>query len=117
MKIEAIARVCHELNRAYCIALGDYSQDSWEVAPDWQRKSAINGVTFHLENPNAGPSASHDSWLEEKRADGWKYGPKKDPVARTHPCFVPFEELPIEQQLKDKLFSQTVEALRCMTTY
>lgn len=109
---EQIAIVCHEANRAYCLALGDTSQPSWADAPEWQRASARNGVRFHIENPGSPPSASHDSWLEEKRATGWKFGPVKDPEKKEHPCFVPYNELPAEQQRKDALFIAVVEALR-----
>lgn len=110
MTIEAIARICHEANRAYCMALGDGSQPAWEDAPEWQRASAIKGVRFHRGNPHAGPEASHESWLREKEADGWKWGPVKDPEKKEHPCFVPFDELPEEQQLKDVLFTNIVDA-------
>jgi hypothetical protein len=112
-RVTAIARVTHELNRAFCIYLGDTSQMSWEAAPDWQRDSAIMGVRFHIANPDAGDAASHNSWMEQKRADGWIYGKVKDPEASppTHPCMVAFEELPPEQQLKDKLFRTTVHNL------
>src|SRR6185437_14083036 len=71
--IHIIARTCHQANRAYCSALGDYTQRAWEFAPQWQRDSAIAGVKFILANPNASPAASHESWLEEKEADGWKW--------------------------------------------
>ena len=106
-----IARVAHEANRAYCIGLDDHSQVSWDLAPDWQKQSAINGVQFHRENPDAGPSHSHESWLAEKERDGWKYGPMKDAEKREHPCFVPYDELPPEQKLKDSLFIAVVRAL------
>lgn len=105
-----IARMCHEVNRAYCAALGDYSQPAWEDAPDWQRASAIAGVTFTLANPDAPPSASHESWLAEKRESGWKYGPVKDPDAKEHPCFVPYDDLPPEQRAKDYLFQAVVRS-------
>ena len=108
---EAIARVCHEVNRAYCASIGDHSQPSWESAPEWQRKSAETGVTFTLANPGAKPSDSHVSWLAEKTRDGWKYGPIKDPDKKEHPCFVPYEELPVEQRTKDYLFQAVVRAL------
>ena len=42
---EYIAKVCHEVNRAYCMSQGDGSQPRWEDAPDWQKQSAISGVT------------------------------------------------------------------------
>lgn len=112
MTIVDIAAVAHEANRVYCQALGDSSQLPWVDAPDWQRRSALNGVKFHLENPGASPSASHDEWLKEKYATGWKHGPVKDPEKKEHPCCVPFDELPPEQQAKDRLFSAIVGALR-----
>jgi len=111
MNTESIARVCHESNRAYCIGLGDNSQARWEDAPDWQVESAINGVNFHLENPTAGPDHSHIEWMKEKEENGWVYGEEKDPEAKTHPCIVLYEELPLEQRLKDSLFIAIVHAL------
>lgn len=111
MLVEQIARVAHEVNRAYCEALGDTSQPIWEAAPDWQQTSAINGVKFHIANPKAGPDHSHNAWLEEKRVAGWKHGPVKNPETKEHPCFVPYDELPVEQKAKDYLFRGVVHAL------
>lgn len=107
----SIARVAHEVNMAYCQSLGDYTQVPWEQAPEWQQKSAIVGVEFHLNNPNASPADSHESWLKEKEADGWKYGEVKDSEAKTHPCFRPYDELPQEQRSKDFLFRGIVHAI------
>lgn len=106
-----IAEAAHELNRAYCAALGDDSQQPWDDAPEWQRVSALAGVEFHIENPGAGDSASHDSWMAQKEAEGWKFGETKDAEKKEHPCMVPFDQLPSEQQAKDALFRQTVHAL------
>ena len=39
-----IARVTYEANRAHCASIGDNSFQKWEVAPDWQRKTNIDGV-------------------------------------------------------------------------
>ncbi len=104
MKIEKIARVCHEANRAYCATIGDDSQVPWGMAKPWQRDSAIEGVAFVRDHPEAGDAAQHDAWHGSKLAEGWVYGVTKDPTMKTHPCLVPFDELPLEQQLKDRLF-------------
>lgn len=112
MNTEEIARVCHQVNKAYCESIGDFSQPIWEDAPDWQKKSATAGVRIHLANPNLSPSESHNSWLSCKGADGWKYGPVKDPEKKEHPCFLPYEELPVEQRVKDYLFKEIVSSLR-----
>lgn len=106
--VEHIAHLCHETNRTYCRSLGDDSQPAWEDAPEWQRQSARNGVAFHLANPGAGPAASHESWLKEKTEQGWVYGEVKDPDARTHPCCVPYDALPLAQRLKDEFFVNVV---------
>ena len=110
--INKIARVSHQTNKAYCESIGDDSQTDWEGAPGWQQMSAIRGVEFHLANPDATPSASHESWLSEKARDGWKYGPVKDPEKKEHPCFMPYDQLPVEQRVKDYLFKGVVDAMR-----
>jgi hypothetical protein len=107
--INACARAAHEANKSYCEAIGDNSQLSWEDAPDWQRKSAMNGVMGALRGNT--PEQSHESWLAEKRADGRRYGEVKVPVAKTHPCFVPYAELSEDQRGKDALFLCVVSAM------
>lgn len=109
--IEAIAKVCHQANKAVCVAFGDMSQPEWADAPEWQRTSAIKGVQFVIDNPNAPPSASHESWLAEKAATGWSYGPEKDPERKRHPCFVPYDQLPPDQRAKDHVFCAIVRAM------
>tara|TARA_R110000744_G_C19371646_1_gene562780 strand:+ start:15469 stop:16254 length:786 start_codon:yes stop_codon:yes gene_type:complete len=109
--LKTVAKIAHEINRTFCSSIGDHSQVPWEDAPQWQQDSAVNGVAFHLSNPDASPSSSHDNWLAEKLADGWKYGPVKNPEIKEHPCCVPYEELPTEQKSKDYLFKQIVHSV------
>jgi hypothetical protein len=106
-----IAWVCHEANRAYCASIGDYSQRPWEEAPQWQRSSAINGVLLHINHPEASAEDSHASWLKEKEDDGWTYGPVKDEGKKTHPCFMPYNQLPTSHKRKDHLFRAIVKGL------
>lgn len=106
-----IAIMAHQVNKIWCELNGDYSQPDWGNAPTWQIQSAISGVQHVINNPDAGPSASHDSWLAEKEADGWVYGKVKDPSKKEHPCMVPYDQLPDVQKKKDSLFVAVVKAL------
>ena len=112
MTVEKIATVAHQANRAFCQELGGESQLSWANAPEWQRTSAINGVKFHMANPDAKPSHSHEEWLKEKEATGWKFGPVRDADKKEHPCMVPYDQLPEDQKAKDALFIGVVHALK-----
>lgn len=109
--LELIAKIAHNVNRGYCLSIGDNSQPTWEDAPQWQKDSAIMGVKFHLEAERS-PSDSHNSWMKQKEEEGWKYGPVKDPEKKEHPCFVPYSELPKEQQTKDYLFKAVVDSFK-----
>lgn len=111
MTNDQIAKVCHEVNRAYCQSLGDFSQLPWDDCPQWQKDSAMLGVELHSTRPDAGPHASHDSWMKQKVNSGWVYGLVKDELERTHPCIVPFAELPVAQQAKDYIFREVVHQL------
>ena len=111
VQIRHIAKVCHEVNRAYCISLGDDSQPPWVSAPEWQKDSCYMGVIFICENLSATPRESHENWLRDKEAAGWKWGPVKDVEKKEHPCFLPYDELPKEQQTKDALFIAVVKAM------
>lgn len=110
----AIARVVHEANRALQIALDD---PRIGVAPPWDEESpetqgsVIDGVQAILTDPSVGPVESHENWCAYKRAHGWTYGPVKDTTARTHPCLVPYQDLPASDRVKDALFGAIVRAL------
>ncbi len=112
--IAEVAQVCHEVNRAYCASLGDTSHLPWPEAPEWQKKSAIEGVRLHLKNEATTPEESHASWLAAKVADGWVFGLVKDPEKKEHPCMVPYEKLPQEQRTKDYLFKGVMSAIHQM---
>jgi len=106
--VEVLARVCHEANRAYCGTLGEVGQLPWDEAPDWQKESARRGVELHLRSDNVGPEESHNSWMEQKLREGWRYGEGKDVEAKVHPCLLPYKSLPTAQKVKDYIFAGIV---------
>ncbi len=113
MKAEAIAKVCHEVNRAYCQAIRDKGE--WlpwhETAPE-VRNSCIAGVKTLLADPGLSARESHQSWLDWHISRGWKYGSGKSVTQKEHPNMVPFGDLPVEQQAKDYIFAAIVRELR-----
>lgn len=111
MTREDIARVAHEINRAYCLAIGDDTQPEWDAATARMRDSARAGVEYHLGRPDASPADAHDKWVEFMEAEGWAYGPEKDVERKLHPCIAPYDALPAEQRAKDFLFAQVVTSL------
>lgn len=111
-QIEQIAKVCHAANKALCDANGDTSQKQWDEAEQWQRDSAIKGVQFRLDNPNATPEEQHGAWMKAKLEDGWKLGDVKDAEQKTHPNLKPYDQLPDVDKKKDYLFQGVVDALK-----
>lgn len=107
-QIDTIARACHEANRAWCLAHGDASQKSYDDAEEWQRESARRGIGVAI--GGATPEEQHVAWMNDKIADGWVYGEVKDTAAKTHPCLVPYPDLPWEQRAKDRIYIAVVRA-------
>lgn len=114
-RLENAAILTHEVNRAYCTLIGDTSQVPWFSAPQWQRDSAIDGVTKVAAGDVTEPGDSHANWLEHKKADGWTWGEVKDPEKKTHPSMKPFADLDRNEQLKDHLFVATAQG--ALTAY
>lgn len=111
LDIELIARTCHEANRVLQLAAGEENLSyAWHIAGDEQRKSAIAGVKAALEGQSA--VQLHESWCQQKFADGWVYGETKDEGIKTHPCLVPYLKLPEEQRIKDHMFRAIVKSFK-----
>jgi hypothetical protein len=119
--VELLAQLAHEINRAYCAGLGDTSQTAWTgfhddaehspaelAAMTARNESARAGVRAVLNGEASSPEEQHDLWMRTKLEEGWRHGERKDEIAKTHPCLVPYEQLPPEQRVKDHLFRAAV---------
>lgn len=109
--VNALARVCHEANRAWCSSQGDGSQPDWDNAPDWQKNSIMEGVRHHLTH-DADADMSHELWMRSKLEEGWRYGPVKDADSKVHPCLLPRRFLSPADRVKDDIFVAIVRGYR-----
>ena len=61
-QITAIAKMCHGVLSAYCLALRE-EQLPWDELSDEARDKIIGRVAFLILNPEAKPQANHDIWM------------------------------------------------------
>ena len=75
------------------------------------RKDTQDLILRTLAQPSRTAEQEHIEWAQQKAADGWQYGPKKDEAAKTHPMLIPYSELPESQRLKDAVLPAVILAL------
>ena len=44
----------------------------------------------------------HEVWSETRIKQGWTYGEQRNDELKTHPCLIPYEELPEEEKEYDR---------------
>ena len=44
----------------------------------------------------------HEVWAESRISQGWTYGEQRNDELKTHPCLIPYEELPEEEKDYDR---------------
>jgi hypothetical protein len=55
---------------------------------------------------------THNVWAQQRIADGWRYGPKRDDSCKEHPCLVPYEELSDSEKEYDR--NTSIETLKAI---
>lgn len=58
------------------------------------------------------PEELHGGWVQAYIDMGWKYGPRYDTEAKTHPDMVPYADLEKREQDKDAVFVALCEIAR-----
>jgi hypothetical protein len=55
---------------------------------------------------------THDIWARQRLAEGWRYGPARDDVAKRHPDLVPYAELAEGEKQYDRATAmETLKAI------
>ena len=44
----------------------------------------------------------HEVWAETRMKQGWTYGEQRNDEGKTHPCLIPYEELPESEKEYDR---------------
>lgn len=105
MRVEAAARICFEVNKAY-----SGSEDNWDDLTMGEKEELVEAVkTAFFSNYNA--NIQHHKWCWIYLKKGWKWGKVKDEEKKEHPCLLPWDYLSEEDQLRDHLFVGMVELL------
>lgn len=54
----------------------------------------------------------HEVWAKSRIDEGWRYGPERNDKLKTHPCLVPYDDLPeIEKDYDRKTSSETLKMI------
>jgi class 3 adenylate cyclase/tetratricopeptide (TPR) repeat protein len=48
---------------------------------------------------------THDYWVRQRLADGWRHGRRRDDLLKEHPCIVSYDELPESEKEYDRKIS------------
>lgn len=55
---------------------------------------------------------AHDIWAQQRLADGWQYGPRRDDAKKEHPGLVPYESLEDSEKQYDR--NTVLETIKVM---
>lgn len=102
------AKAAYNANRVYCEAIGDVVPLPWLDLTDEEKLRFVDAVNRLRHNSMVTPAEQHAAWCVARREQGWVLGPRKDEQKREHPNLVPYDALPKEQKVKDKLFREVV---------
>ena len=58
---------------------------------------------------------THNVWAAQRVADGWTYGSHRDDDQKTHPCLIPYDELPDSEKQYDR--NTAMESLKAIIAF
>ena len=113
--IETIARICHEAMSALVAEMEGEPHPRWESLKgsdnEWMIEDTKKNVIARINNPMSLMSLTHEAWKENRIDNGWVWGETKCSIKKTHPCLVPYGELPDSEILKDQVFTAIVDRI------
>jgi len=103
---ERRARFVYEAARLENVAASrPINPEPWEDRDSPFRASMIRAVARQCGHKRVvSLEALHDAWVAAYKEMGWRYGPKRDVKAKTHPDMVAFSKLGRLEQEKNWVF-------------
>lgn len=74
--------------------------------------SAINLSPDILQLTEQLAENTHNHWAQQRLQEGWQYGPQRDDTDKTHPCLIPYAQLPESEKAYDR--NTAMETLKAM---
>ncbi len=106
-----VAELCHEVNKTYSRSLGERWHEPWADTDQELKDSAIAGVSYLAQTPDASAEDLHARWMTDRQAAGWQHGQTKSVERKEHPNLVAWWRLTPSQQAKDELFLTVVRTV------
>ena len=66
---------------------------------DWDAPENFSFSSYEIEFLS---ELEHERWMQEKIAEGWHYGAKRDDRKKTHPSIIPYKDLSESEKEKDR---------------
>ena len=76
------------------------------VARNWKDESVKNNDDDVISEVVA--AAVHETWMQGRLKQGWKYGPERNDALKTNPCIIPYADLPESEKAYDRETARTV---------
>lgn len=86
---------------------GPYDEKMFTAEERARRVAALKGAAGGLSD-----AVRHESWMKMHLDAGWVYGPEFNPVSKTHPNLLPWDQLPISTRSKAQIFSFVADAAK-----
>lgn len=104
LKVRDLAKICYEAVKSYAETQNDHHHRRWNNLAEEHKQTLVDGVLFHITNPEAGPEAAHLMRCSHLMEKGWRWGPVKAIEDRQSPLLVAFDNLSGVQQMKYLIF-------------
>ena len=111
VQIMTAARTAYEVVRRYKEFYAEPTDGGWDELEETVRHKHIVAIQEILKRKSITPETVHQLWIESMAKLGWKYGPAKSDIDKTHPCLIDYNELDDRDKVKDVIFLAAIRGV------